>query len=343
MKVTSGARGARCPRRGPETTRYGGNTSCLQVTLSDGTMLVLDAGTGIRNLGLMLAGAESRLNILLTHLHLDHIQGLMFFAPVLPTAVGDRGLGPGLAGGVAAGPHRALHLGAAVAGRGARAAVLGLVPGGARDRVGDRAGAGSAPPRSPTAGRRSATGSPTATTSSATSPTTSRRSGTDLSRAATRSGSPATTWRSGASLLIHDCQYSDDEYPDHLGWGHCGAGRRAHVRAARRGRAPAAVPPRPAALRRPPGRVRGRRRPCAGSSWAVSRRRWRWRSSAGSCRSAPGCRSGRPDPRREATRPRRPTRPRASPPCRPRGGRRPSSRTCRSRAPAPPSSPRRPR
>ena len=46
------------PAPGPETNRYGGNTSCVQVTLSDGTILVLDAGTGIRSLGLSLAGAE---------------------------------------------------------------------------------------------------------------------------------------------------------------------------------------------------------------------------------------------------------------------------------------------
>src|ERR671935_825950 len=75
-----GTRGS-VPSPGPETMRYGGNTSCVQVTLSDGSMVVLDAGTGIRNLGLALGGTASRVHILLTHLHLDHIQGLMFFAP----------------------------------------------------------------------------------------------------------------------------------------------------------------------------------------------------------------------------------------------------------------------
>ena len=76
-----GARGA-VPTPGPSTNRYGGNTSCLQVTLSDGRLLVLDAGSGIRNLGLRLAGSARRIDILLTHLHLDHIQGLLFFAPL---------------------------------------------------------------------------------------------------------------------------------------------------------------------------------------------------------------------------------------------------------------------
>jgi phosphoribosyl 1,2-cyclic phosphodiesterase len=81
MKVKVwGARGS-VPSPGPETVRYGGNTSCVQVTLSDGTLLALDAGTGIRSMGLALGEDSSRINILLTHLHMDHIQGLMFFAP----------------------------------------------------------------------------------------------------------------------------------------------------------------------------------------------------------------------------------------------------------------------
>ena len=49
--------------------------SCLQVTLSDGRLILLDAGSGIRNLGLRLAGNARRIDILLTHLHLDHIPG----------------------------------------------------------------------------------------------------------------------------------------------------------------------------------------------------------------------------------------------------------------------------
>src|SRR5438552_6652470 len=75
-----GARGS-VPAPGPETMHYGGNTSCVELTLSDGSILILDAGTGIRNLGLALPRVERPIHILLTHLHLDHIQGLMFFAP----------------------------------------------------------------------------------------------------------------------------------------------------------------------------------------------------------------------------------------------------------------------
>ena len=68
---------------GPETVRYGGNTSCLEVRLSDEQLLVLDAGTGIRPLGVNLgADPPGRIDILLTHLHIDHLEGLGFFGPL---------------------------------------------------------------------------------------------------------------------------------------------------------------------------------------------------------------------------------------------------------------------
>jgi phosphoribosyl 1,2-cyclic phosphodiesterase len=68
---------------GAETVRYGGNTSCVEVRLSSGHALVLDAGTGMRPLGvLMLDDLPVELHILLTHLHLDHLQGLGFFRPL---------------------------------------------------------------------------------------------------------------------------------------------------------------------------------------------------------------------------------------------------------------------
>lgn len=68
---------------GPETVRYGGNTSCVEVRPEDGRLIVIDAGTGIRNLGIALGkDRPERIDILLSHLHLDHIEGLGFFGPV---------------------------------------------------------------------------------------------------------------------------------------------------------------------------------------------------------------------------------------------------------------------
>lgn len=77
-----GCRGS-VPTPGPGTVNYGGNTSCVEVSLDDETVLVLDAGTGIRALGFELKERGTRrVHLLLTHLHLDHVEGLRFFAPM---------------------------------------------------------------------------------------------------------------------------------------------------------------------------------------------------------------------------------------------------------------------
>jgi phosphoribosyl 1,2-cyclic phosphodiesterase len=65
---------------GPETVLYGGNTACVEIEGRDGTIVILDAGTGVRRVG-DTYHEPRRLDILLTHLHMDHIQGLGFFAP----------------------------------------------------------------------------------------------------------------------------------------------------------------------------------------------------------------------------------------------------------------------
>jgi phosphoribosyl 1,2-cyclic phosphodiesterase len=65
---------------GPETVRYGGNTACVEVRAGN-VLLVLDAGTGIRQLGASLRDHHGRIDLLLTHLHLDHLQGIGFFEP----------------------------------------------------------------------------------------------------------------------------------------------------------------------------------------------------------------------------------------------------------------------
>ena len=82
---------------GPETLKYGGNTSCLEVRLDD-AVLVFDAGTGARQLGAELVEDQPKvLHLLLTHLHLDHLEGLGFFAPSAPARNRRSHLGPAVA------------------------------------------------------------------------------------------------------------------------------------------------------------------------------------------------------------------------------------------------------
>ena len=84
MKVRFlGVRGS-TPTPGLSTVRYGGNTVCVEVRLADGTVVILDGGTGLRELGntLMSEGHKDTLHMLLTHLHWDHIMGIPFFKPI---------------------------------------------------------------------------------------------------------------------------------------------------------------------------------------------------------------------------------------------------------------------
>jgi len=212
-----GTRGS-IPSPGPETIRYGGNTSCVGVTLSDGSLLALDAGTGIRNLGLALGPEPTRLHILLTHLHLDHIQGLVFFAPAFRPQTEIVIWGP-------ASPEASLR------DRIGRYISAPLSPVEVRELPCDvsfrhcpeteweigsaRIRAGSVTHRGPTLGYRIDDGD----SSLAYIPDHEPALGADL-------GSLDEDWISGfalaedASLLIHDGQYADDEYPEHVGWGH---------------------------------------------------------------------------------------------------------------------------
>lgn len=77
-----GVRGS-LPCPGASTARYGGNTPCVEIRCGD-SILIFDAGTGIRALGNALVKAQStaELNIFLSHCHIDHVIGLPFFAPL---------------------------------------------------------------------------------------------------------------------------------------------------------------------------------------------------------------------------------------------------------------------
>lgn len=68
---------------GKQTVRYGGNTPCVEVRLANGELIILDAGTGIRNLGesLIENGESVKAYIMISHPHWDHIQGFPFFKP----------------------------------------------------------------------------------------------------------------------------------------------------------------------------------------------------------------------------------------------------------------------
>jgi phosphoribosyl 1,2-cyclic phosphodiesterase len=219
MKVSVwGARGS-IPAPGPETTRYGGNTSCVQITLSDGTILALDAGTGIRSMGLALTEDGTRINILLTHLHLDHIQGLMFFAPAFRPSSEiviwgpespEASLRDRIARYISAplSPVEVKELPCDVSFRDAPHSEWQIGPATIR--------AASVTHRGPTLGYRVTEGD----TSLCYIPDHEPGLGVQLA-----SDDPG--WISGyelaqgASILLHDCQYSDDEYPHHIGWGHC--------------------------------------------------------------------------------------------------------------------------
>ncbi len=90
MKVRFwGVRGS-VPTPHPRNMKFGGNTSCVEVQTAGGEVVMFDAGSGIRLLGAQLAkkqhGGPLVVHLFLTHFHWDHIQGLPFFAPLYSPA-----------------------------------------------------------------------------------------------------------------------------------------------------------------------------------------------------------------------------------------------------------------
>jgi phosphoribosyl 1,2-cyclic phosphodiesterase len=204
---------------GHDTLRYGGNTSCVEVRHEDGAVLVLDAGTGIRELGLVLrAERVQKIDLLLTHLHLDHIEGLGFFAPLWSPETELNVWGP---------PSSLRSLSARI-GRYFSAPLFPVelteipsslafhdVPPEPWEIGGFRIYAELVSHPGPTVGFRvEENGS-----SLAYIPDHEPALGVSLD-----SLSPdwvsGYTIAAGADVLLHDGQYFDAEYPDHVGWGH---------------------------------------------------------------------------------------------------------------------------
>jgi phosphoribosyl 1,2-cyclic phosphodiesterase len=204
---------------GADTARYGGNTSCLEVRLDDGTILVLDAGTGARVLGHALSeDPPERLDLLLTHLHIDHVEGLTAFEPIWHTETELHVWGP--ASPVASldarlatyfsPPLFPVHLTEVPASVWFHDAPEGTwTIGGATVRSAAIQHQGS------TVGYRIEADGVSLAYLTDHEPAL----GTDLDEAG-----PA--WISGAALaweadlLIHDCQYTEDEYEARIGYGH---------------------------------------------------------------------------------------------------------------------------
>jgi ribonuclease BN (tRNA processing enzyme) len=199
--------------------RYGGNTSCVELRVDEGTVLVLDAGSGMRPLGRTLeAEGVKEVHVLLTHLHLDHLQGLAFFLPFWSGDVELHIWGPpspryGLAERVAAYVSPPLF-----------PVSLSDVPSRPifHDVPDEPWAIGSAVVeghpvvhQGPTMGFRISADDRTLTYIPDHEPSL----GVDLQHVE-REWMSGYRLAEGADVLLHDAQYSDDEYDAHVGWGH---------------------------------------------------------------------------------------------------------------------------
>jgi phosphoribosyl 1,2-cyclic phosphodiesterase len=209
---------------GPDTMRYGGNTSCVEIRGDNGEAIVLDAGTGMRPLGVQMSQDGVKLiHVFLTHLHMDHLQGLGFFRPLFAPDTEVHVWGP---------PSPVQPLAERIA--------TYMSPPLFPVRVGDipckltfhdapvepvavgglTVRASLVTHQGPTVGYRVEENGMSVVYLPDHEPGVA---GLDLSL-------QPTDWISGhelahrADVLLHDAQYGDDEYPRHAGWGHSAIG-----------------------------------------------------------------------------------------------------------------------
>lgn len=234
MKVKFwGVRGS-IPSPGAHTAKYGGNTSCIQVTAGN-QVLILDAGTGIRELGIHLMATRKpvRAHVLLTHTHWDHIQGLPFFTPIYEpdcdiTVYGPGGLEKSLEEAVMVQMQRLWF-------PVRRSELQGKIRfkelGPDRFRIGDIEVSTHwmNHPVLTLAYKISHAGKRVVYTGDNEPYTFFHVYSTGNQGTIKISASPTEVERrtrknieffAGADMLIHDCQYTDDEYQKKVGWGH---------------------------------------------------------------------------------------------------------------------------